>query len=128
MVSEIQGVKGANAPTPIKSAPPAEAALAAMAAQTAAKAALAVPKPAAIKFDSGEMRQNLQDAVKMLNEQMSVNKQGLGFSFDETANRAVVTVRNINSGEVVRQIPNEDLLHLAHKLDDLKGILFNNKV
>ena len=125
MVSEIQGVKGANAPTPIKSAPPAEAAVP---AQTAAKAALAVPKPAAIKFDSGEMRQNLQDAVKMLNEQMSVNKQGLGFSFDETANRAVVTVRNINSGEVVRQIPNEDLLHLAHKLDDLKGILFNNKV
>ena len=87
-----------------------------------------VPKKAELNFDAGKLRQDLQDAVKMLNDQMNSSKQGLGFSFDESVNRPVVTVRNTQTGEVVRQIPSEDLLHIAHKLDDLKGILYNQKV
>ena len=67
-------------------------------------------------------------AVSMLNEQMSATKQGLGFSFDESKNMPVIRVRNLSTGEEVRQIPTEDVLRMAHKIDDLKGILYNKAV
>jgi uncharacterized FlaG/YvyC family protein len=34
-------------------------------------------------------------------------------------------VRNTSTGEVVRQIPSEDVLRVAHKMDALRGILYN---
>jgi flagellar protein FlaG len=85
-------------------------------------------KPAEIQFDPAKARQNLHAAVSMLNDQMASTKQGLGFSFDESINAPVISVRNIHTGEVVRQIPTEDVLHMAHKIDELKGILFNKSV
>jgi uncharacterized FlaG/YvyC family protein len=43
-------------------------------------------------------------------------------------NTPVVTVRNTATGEVVRQIPTETVVRLAHSIDDMKGILLNAKV
>ncbi len=82
-------------------------------------------KPTEIQFDPAQARRNLHAAVSMLNEQMSATKQGLGFSFDDSKNMAVIRVRNLSTGEEVRQIPTEDVLRMAHKIDDLKGILYN---
>ena len=85
------------------------------------------PKPVAIKFDASEIRQNLQEAVTMLNKQMSSTKRGLGFHVDEAVGGPVVTVRSADSGEVVRQIPNETVVSIAHNIDKIKGLLFSSK-
>ena len=85
------------------------------------------PKPVAIKFDASEIRQNLQEAVSMLNKQMSSTKRGLGFQVDEAVGGPVVTVRSAESGEVVRQIPNEVVVRIAHNIDKYKGLLFSAK-
>jgi flagellar protein FlaG len=42
-------------------------------------------------------------------------------------NRPIVTVVNSQTGEVVRQIPNEVVVRVAHHLDNLKGMLLNEK-
>ena len=89
---------------------------------------LVVPKSNNIKYDANQLKENLKDAVKILNEQITSKSQGLGFSYDEKLNKPVITVTNTASGQVVRQIPNMEVLKLAHKLDDLKGILYNAKV
>jgi flagellar protein FlaG len=93
-----------------------------------AHADLAVPKSTNIKYDANQLKESLKDAVKILNEQITSKSQGLGFSYDEKLNKPVITVTNTASGQVVRQIPNMEVLKLAHKLDDLKGILYNAKV
>ncbi len=80
-----------------------------------------------VQFDRSTMEKSLKAAVKLLNDQMSAQAQGLAFSYDESTNSPVVTVRNLESGQVVKQIPSVDLLRLAHKMDDLKGILYNAK-
>ena len=85
------------------------------------------PKPVAIKFDASEVRQNLQEAVGMLNQQMSSTKRGLGFQVDEAVGGPVVTVRSAESGEVVRQIPNEVVVRVAHNIEKVKGLLFSAK-
>ena len=86
------------------------------------------PKPIEIKFDQAQATKNLKEAVSLLNKQMADTGRGLGFSYDESKASAVIKVSNINTGEVVRQIPSEEVLRIAHKIDDLKGILYNRAV
>ena len=89
---------------------------------------VAPPKPNDIKFDAIEATKNLKEAVSLLNHQLVETGRGLGFSFDESKASAVIKVSNINTGEVIRQIPTEDVLRMAQKMDDLKGILYNKLV
>ena len=56
---------------------------------------------------------------------MKDNKRDLGFSMDDKINTFVVTVRNTETGQVIRQIPTEAVVKFAHNLEDLKGLLFN---
>ncbi len=83
------------------------------------------PKPIEIKFDQAKATKNLQEAVSLLNKQMQDTGRGLGFSYVESKASAVIKVSNINTGEVVRQIPSEEVIKMAHKIDELKGILYN---
>ncbi len=127
MVSEI-----GNSPPPPMQAGPAPAMTAKRTEDSAAPAIVVpkandvrAPKPNDVKFDPVEAHKNLQDAVSMLNEQISATKQGLGFSYDDSKHQPVIKVSNIATGEVIRQIPSEDVLHMAHQIDQLKGILYN---
>ena len=131
MVSEIsniaRGGAGAaamrpSAPTPASSQAPGSSAI-----QLPETPKVQAPKPVAIKFDASEVRQNLQEAVNMLNQQMSSTKRGLGFQVDEAVGGPVVTVRSAESGEVVRQIPNEVAVNMAHSIDKINGLLFSSK-
>ena len=91
------------------------------------KPKVSAPKPNEIKFDPAEANKNLEQAVALLNDQLAVKNQGLGFSYDKSVKSPVITVSNLHTGEVVRQIPSEEVLRIAHKLDDLRGILYNQK-
>jgi flagellar protein FlaG len=63
----------------------------------------------------------------MLNEQMRSNGRDLNFSMDEASDRVVITVKHSQTGEIVRQIPNEVVLKVAHNLEQVKGMLLNEK-
>ena len=92
------------------------------------KPAVMTPKRADIKFDAAEERQNLKEAVSLLNDQMSSTKTGLGFSYNESIDAPIVTVLKTQTGEVVRQIPNEVVIRVAQSIDQFKGLLHNQKV
>ena len=131
MVSEIsnmaRGGAGVAAARPTAPAPASSQAPGSSAIQLPDTPKVQAPKPVAIKFDASEVRQNLQEAVKMLNQQMSSTKRGLGFQVDEAVGGPVVTVRSAESGEVVRQIPNEVVVRVAHNIEKVKGLLFSAK-
>ena len=57
----------------------------------------------------------------------------INFSVDETTDKYVITVTDQQSGKVIRQIPNEEMLEISKNLEDaqrrnadkvLKGLLF----
>jgi flagellar protein FlaG len=125
MVSEIQGASPNTSPSvnPRMQTPVQTAAAAVM----PQKPQLVAPKPVDIQYDAGKIQQSLKEAVRLLNDQVTSKSQGLGFSYDETLKTPVITVRNTETGQVIRQIPNEDVLRVAHKLEDLKGLLYNAK-
>ncbi len=88
---------------------------------------LALPEKSDLQLDPKEMQRNLQEAIDRLNEQMKNNGRQLNFSVDKTINRTVVQVKNAETGEVIRQIPDETLLRVAHSIEQVKGMLLDEK-
>jgi len=89
---------------------------------------VAPPKKAEIQIDPEVMRKNLKEAIDRINEMMSDGGRGLHFSIDDKMRMPVILVKNRESGEVIRQIPNEVVIKVAHSIDDLKGLLHNQAV
>lgn len=101
-------------------------------AAPAAPAVSAVPKAPAIKVeplvDPKQMRENLHEAIEKLNDQVERNGRGLNFSVDDRLNRPIITVRSTATGEVVRTIPNEVVIKVAHNIEDIKGLLMDQRL
>jgi flagellar protein FlaG len=70
----------------------------------------------------------LDEIVSHLNVKMDVRDKSLNFSVDEVSNRVMVTVTDKVSGEVVRQVPSEAILKVAHNIEALKGVLFDRNI
>ena len=127
MTSDIQAASSAaRAPAAAALAQPAVARSAVADQPSAPK--VTAPKPNEIRYDAAQAQRNLQEAVHSLNAQMESKKTGLGFAIDQSQNRPVVTVTNAETGEVVRKIPTDVVLRMAHSIDDMKGLLLNAKV
>jgi flagellar protein FlaG len=73
----------------------------------------------------GKMQARLQDAIRTLNESIDLNPNKLQFSVDSVSNKIMVVVTDEVTGEVVRQVPAEALLRVAHNLEAMKGIRFD---
>ena len=52
-------------------------------------------------------KEELHKAVKELNEYVKSMDRGLSFHLDSESGRQVITVREVSSGEIIRQIPDE---------------------
>jgi len=84
--------------------------------------------PPAPKMDLQQMQRQLQEAVVELNKQMGNAGRSLGFSMDPSVGMNVITVTNKETGELVRQIPGEDILRVAHSIESLKGIIYSKLI
>ena len=128
----IQNIAGmpvaTEAQRPAPAASGGSAAAAAPAANPSQKSRVREPAAPKVEFDPRKMQQELQEAVERLNKMMESGKRGLGFSVDNKINVTVVTVKDSNTGEVVRQLPSEAVLRVAHRIEDLKGILYSKDV
>ena len=55
-------------------------------------------------------------SIERLTEYLSNSARGLRFHLDDASGEMVVVVVNPNSGEVIRQIPSEEMLQIANAL------------
>ena len=53
---------------------------------------------------------------------------GLHFSVHETTGRTIIRVVDKETEELIREVPPEEFLNLAARLDEMIGILFDKKV
>ena len=89
---------------------------------------ITTPKKVELTLNLEEKQQSLKAALNELNQQMAANKQNLGFRMDDAIHGPVITVHNTQTGEVLRQIPSETALKIAHSIDSLKGVLISKKI
>lgn len=69
----------------------------------------------------------VREAAESLKRRMSVFDRRLDFSVDHELDKVVVRVIDEGSGEVIRQIPPEEVLRAAKVIDKLIGILFDER-
>ena len=79
------------------------------------------------KKDIKAEQEQLKMAVQEIEKFVQSVKRNLEFSIDEPSGKVVVKVIAGDSGEVVRQIPNEEVLKLANSLNDASSLLFSAK-
>lgn len=72
-------------------------------------------------------QESLSQVADALTETMSVMKKGLEFKVDEQEGQPVVSVVDIDSGELIRQIPSEEALKLAEKMSEVAGLLMKTE-
>jgi flagellar protein FlaG len=71
------------------------------------------------------LQERLEEAIRTLNDKMAASPKDLRFSVDEISKRLLVVVTNEDTGEVIRQVPAEAVLRVAHNIEALKGVLFD---
>ena len=137
MVLEIQGgprpnipnaapqVRAQGSPTVQDSVPPNDAHAVQTQVAEAAVPKVQPPKPVEIKVDLEKMRANLQESLQKFNETMRDGGRNLNFQIDDKLGGLVVQVKNADTGEVVRQIPNDMVVRMARNFEDFKGVLHN---
>ena len=69
----------------------------------------------------------LSQAVKQINDFVQDIQRDLEFSVDDDTGRTVIRVYDSKTDELIRQIPNEEVLELAKNLKETNGLLFNAK-
>ncbi|WP_286184322.1 flagellar protein FlaG [Pantoea sp. Cy-639] len=70
----------------------------------------------------------VKDAVSEIEKFLKETRRNLEFFTDEESGKIVVKVVASETGELIRQIPSEEALRIAHSLSDVKSVLFDAKV
>tara|TARA_R110002033_G_scaffold166514_1_gene205194 strand:+ start:435 stop:827 length:393 start_codon:yes stop_codon:yes gene_type:complete len=78
----------------------------------------------ASKVDAEELNQAVNDIAASMN----VMQKGLAFNIDEESGIQVVKVIDVKTGDLIRQIPNEEALDIAKKLNEVTGLLMKTEV
>ena len=73
-------------------------------------------------------RERVVEAIKNIQEFVDAAQRGLQFSIDEESGRIVVKVIARQTGEVLRQLPSEEALELARRLQDTGSLFFAEQV
>lgn len=70
-------------------------------------------------------REEVEKALKQINEAMPASATRLEFSLDDDTRQTIVKIVDQSTKEVVRQIPTVEALQIAKSLDKLAGLFVN---
>lgn len=83
---------------------------------------------------SSENGADLSESLDAVNAFLQSKGTDIAFSIDDATEKAVVTVKDAASGDVIRQIPSEEVLNFAERMNDLQsdigsqiGVLINRQ-
>ena len=96
-------------------------------AEAVAKVIATVIKPSNIDATSQPTRDVVAKAAAELQNFVQSMGRNLSFSVDETTGYHVVRVVNPNTGELVRQLPSEELLKISRDFQRLNNVLVSQK-
>jgi len=86
-------------------------------------------KPSKSDFQREETDENfLQEVLVAVEKQIQPRGVGLKFAVHTDTGRTKVTVTDRETGDLIREIPPEQVLDLMAKIDEMVGILFDEMV
>ena len=92
-------------------------------AQAVSAAASVEFKPSNIQQITQQSRQAVEAAAQQMQSFVSSMGRNLDFSIDGSTGYHVVRVTNPSTGDVIRQMPSEEVLRLAHSFDQISALI-----
>ena len=71
--------------------------------------------------------EQVASAAEKINDTIKAFTTDLQFSVDKDTNRVIVKVLDKESGEVIRQIPPDEVISIAKALDTIRGLIIRKK-
>jgi len=72
-------------------------------------------------------KNDVEKAIKRLKQSADIFNRRLDFSIDEKTNRLVVKVIDTKTDKIIKEIPPEQLLRLAAKIQEMIGLLIDEE-
>ena len=69
----------------------------------------------------------IQHKIAELNQALVDKNQSIGFSTNPRTGHQVVTVSNLTTGELIRQMPSVEALKAMNNIDRMMGLIFNEQ-
>jgi flagellar protein FlaG len=88
------------------------------------QAPAAEAKPAETTEASAEQ---IQSAINKIQQSVPLAQQNMQFSVDDETGKTVVSITDKDSGELIRQVPSEELMEIAKNIGRMQGLLVNNQ-
>jgi flagellar protein FlaG len=68
-----------------------------------------------------------KEALNEVNRSLELASIGVRFEFDHEANTLVTKVVDVESGEMIRQMPSEEVVRISRVLGKLQGLLVSRR-
>jgi|CoawatStandDraft_6_1074263.scaffolds.fasta_scaffold01275_2 flagellar protein FlaG len=81
-----------------------------------------------IDLNPGFSAEDVKNKIADLNRALSERKQSVAFSTDAATGHSVVTVSNLTTGELIRQMPTVEALNAMKNLDHMMGLIFSERI
>jgi flagellar protein FlaG len=96
-------------------------------AEVVSQVASTIIKPSSVEASSQPTREVVAKAAADLQQFVQSMGRNLSFSIDESSGYHVVRVVNPNTGELVRQLPSEELLKISRDFQRLNNVLISQR-
>ena len=96
-------------------------------AEVVSQVAATVIKPSGVNQTAQVTRETVAKAAEQIQQFLQSMGRNLNFSIDETSGYHVVRVVNPDTGELVRQLPSEELLKISRDFQRLNNALVRQR-
>ena len=76
---------------------------------------------------TGPSLEQIQQATKQVQEMVQSKASNLTFSVDQGSGKTIVKLMDTQTGEILRQIPSEEMIVLSQAIDKMQGLLIRQK-
>lgn len=92
---------------------------------TRPRAEISVPAEPKGKAEPSLSLEKMQEIIQVANAAMEGANNSLRFQVDESLSQPIVSVVDQNSGDVIRQLPSEEIVRISRSIESMRGILFD---
>ncbi|MFN3134678.1 MAG: flagellar protein FlaG [Candidatus Kryptonium sp.] len=72
--------------------------------------------------------EEIESVIKELNQFIRIFNTKIAFEIDRETKKTILRIVDVETNEVIRQIPPEELLKISRRISELLGLIINDKV
>lgn len=72
--------------------------------------------------------ERVKEAIEKMNSDIRFKRTGCEFTYHEECNRVSIKLYDTNTKEVIREIPSEDTIRMLEKMNEIAGLMIDEKM